>query len=92
MSKPVLCRIGFHSWVELGSMGLVVPCSVFECVRCHRREARYGYATIWNDAPEGGWTDYLELNWTQARIRAAHSNAEKLSVTAGEAKTEESSK
>lgn len=60
--KPLRCCVGFHKWLMLGNFSLVIPCPVYECLRCHRREARYGYATIYSDAPEGGWTDYVDMN------------------------------
>lgn len=60
----VLCRFGLHRWLELGQLSLIQPAAnVFECLRCHRREARYGYGTIYQNEPPEGWNDYLELNW-----------------------------
>lgn len=44
---------------------LILPwVQVSECLRCHKRKADYGYATIFVEPPSEGWNDYLELNWT----------------------------
>jgi hypothetical protein len=60
----LLCRIGLHNWLELGPFSFIVTWGkLFECLRCHKREARYGYATVSCEAPKEGWNDYLELNW-----------------------------
>lgn len=58
----LLCRLGIHKWHKLCRISFVIPwAELFECLRCHRREARYGYAIMRSEAPEGGWQDYLEL-------------------------------
>jgi hypothetical protein len=58
----ILCRLGLHKWHKLCRISLCMPWGeLFECLRCHRREARYGYATMCSDPPAGGWSDYLEL-------------------------------
>jgi hypothetical protein len=57
----LLCYIGLHHWHLLGWMrSLIVPGQVFECLCCHRREARYGYATVYCNAPREGWNDYID--------------------------------
>ena len=58
-----LCALGIHRWLNLGATSLVCPwVGLYECLRCHKRQARYGYGTITADPPEGGWTDYLEMH------------------------------
>lgn len=58
----MLCRIGLHKWMKLGSF-LIIPWAVVsECLRCHVRKADYGYAVIFQKPPEGGWQDHLDLN------------------------------
>jgi hypothetical protein len=61
----LLCWVGLHRWHKLCRITLVTPWGeLFECLWCHRREARYGYATLYANPPEGGWQDYLELEAT----------------------------
>lgn len=55
--KSILCRLGFHKWVELGWMNLMLSGIAYECVRCHRRKACYWYGTFINEMPNGGWQD-----------------------------------
>jgi len=58
-----LCSVGIHDWLSIGYLFPIAPfAELFECLRCHRREARYGYATVYADPPKDGWGDYLELN------------------------------
>lgn len=59
-----LCRIGLHEWLRLGKLLILPFCTVSECLRCHVRKADYGYATVFQAAPDGGWQDYLDLNMT----------------------------
>ncbi len=57
-----LCKLGLHDWLQLGLLSIVTPwVPVFECLRCHKREARYGYAIMTSEEPKGGWTDYVDL-------------------------------
>jgi len=55
--KPLLCRLGLHKWRELGWLDLMLTGIAYECLRCHRREARHWYGTIYEDAPADGWRD-----------------------------------
>lgn len=59
-----LCRLGLHKWLEFGVLRIMPHATVSECLRCHKRKADYGYATVIQNPPPDGWNDYLELGWT----------------------------